>query len=70
MTPGPRQVMYVGSVGKVIKVDLDGKVLGQMGKFGRVPGTFDWVHGIACPDEHTVYAAQELSWRLDKIAVE
>jgi DNA-binding beta-propeller fold protein YncE len=70
MTPGPRQVMYVGSVGKVIKVDLDGKVLGQMGKFGRVPGTFDWVHGIACPDEHTVYAAQELSWRLDKLAVE
>jgi sugar lactone lactonase YvrE len=70
MTPGPRQVMYVGSVGKVIKVDLDGKVLGQMGKFGRVPGTFDWVHGIACPDEHTVYAAQELSWRLDKINVE
>ena len=70
ITPGPRQVMYVGSVGKVIKVDLDGKVLGQMGKFGRVPGTFDWVHGIACPDEHTVYAAQELSWRLDKINVE
>ena len=70
ITPGPRQVMYVGSVGKVIKIDTDGKVLGTMGKFGRVPGTFDWVHGIACPDEHTVYAAQELSWRLDKINVE
>jgi sugar lactone lactonase YvrE len=70
ITPGPRQVMYVGSVGKVIKIDTDGKVLGSMGKFGRVPGTFDWVHGIACPDEHTVYAAQELSWRLDKINVE
>jgi DNA-binding beta-propeller fold protein YncE len=70
ITPGPRQVMYVGSVGKVVKVDLDGKVLGSMGKFGRVPGTFDWVHGIACPDEHTVYAAQELSWRLDKLTVE
>ena len=70
MTPGPRQVMYVGSVGRVVKLDLDGKLLGTMGKFGRVPGTFDWVHGIACPDEHTVYAAQELSWRLDKIAVE
>jgi sugar lactone lactonase YvrE len=70
LTPGPNPVMYVGSVGKVIKVGLDGKVLGTMGKFGRVPGMFDWVHGIACPDEHTVYAAQELSFRLDKLAVE
>ena len=41
-----------------------------MGKFGRVPGMFDWVHGVACPDEHTVYAAEELSFRLDKLAVE
>jgi DNA-binding beta-propeller fold protein YncE len=70
MTPGPRQVMYVGSVGRVVKLDLDGKLIGTMGKFGRVPGSFDWVHGIACPDEHTVYAAQELSWRLDKITVD
>jgi DNA-binding beta-propeller fold protein YncE len=70
LTPGPNQVMYVGSVGKVIKVALDGKVLGVMGRQGLAPGMFDWVHGIACPDEHTVYAAQELSWRLDKLIVE
>ena len=70
LTPGPNPVMYVGSVGRVIKIGLDGKVLGAMGKFGRAPGMFDWVHGIACPDEHTVYAAQELSFRLDKLAVE
>ena len=70
ITPGPRQVMYVGSVGRVVKLDADGKLIGSMGKFGRVPGMFDWVHGIACPDEHTVYAAQELSWRLDKITVD
>jgi DNA-binding beta-propeller fold protein YncE len=70
LTPGPHPVMYVGSVGRVIKVSLDGKVQGTMGKFGRVPGMFDWVHGIACPDEHTIYAAQELSFRLDKLAVE
>ena len=62
--------MYIGSVGRFVKVGLDGTVLGSMGKFGRAPGTFDWVHGIACPDEHTVYAAEELSFRLDKLAVE
>jgi sugar lactone lactonase YvrE len=70
ITPGSNQVMFVGSVGHIYKVALDGKVLGVMGKFGRVPGMFDWVHGIACPDEHTVYAAEELSWRLDRITVE
>jgi streptogramin lyase len=70
LTPGPNPVMFVGSVGRIFKVDLKGKVLGQIGKFGRVPGMMDWVHGVACPDEHTVYAAQELSWRLDKLIVE
>ena len=70
ITPGPNQVMFVGSVGHIYKVALDGKVLGVMGKFGRVPGMFDWVHGIACPDEHTVYAAEELSWRLDKLTLD
>ncbi len=70
ITPGPKQVLFVGSVGRVFKVDLNGKVLGSIGKFGRVPGTFDWVHAVACPDERTLFAAQELSWRLDKIALE
>jgi sugar lactone lactonase YvrE len=70
LTPGPNQVLFVGSVGKIFKVGLDGKVLGSIGKFGKTPGMMDWVHGVACPDERTVYAAQELSWRLDKITLE
>ena len=70
ITGGPNQVLFVGSVGRVLKVDLNGKVLGTLGKFGRVAGTMDWVHAVACPDEHTLYAAQELSFRLDKIEVQ
>ena len=70
LTSGPNPVLYVGSVGRVFKMSLDGKVIGAMGKFGRVPGMFDWVHAVACPNESTVYAAQELSFRLDKITVD
>lgn len=70
ITPGPEQVLFVGSVGRVFKVGLDGKVLGSIGKYGKAPGMMDWVHGVACPDEKTVYAAQELSWRLDRIILE
>lgn len=70
LTSGPNPVMYVGSVGRIFKMDLNGRVLGALGRFGRVPGTMDWVHAVACPDEHTVYAAQELSFRLDRLRVE
>ena len=70
LTPGPNPVMFVGSAGSVFKVDMNGKVLGAFGRMGRVPGTVDWVHAVACPDQKTVYVAEELSWRLDKVVLE
>jgi hypothetical protein len=45
-------------------------VLGALGKFRRVPGTMDWVHAVSCLDERTLYAAQELSFRLHEINVQ
>jgi sugar lactone lactonase YvrE len=70
ITPGPNQVLYVGSVGKVYKLDLTGKVLGQYGEYGRAPGTMDWVHAVSCPNANTLYAAEEKSWRLDKFTMQ
>ena len=70
ITPGPTQVIYVGSVGKIYKLDLAGKVLGTFGHYGRTPGTMDWVHAVACPDEKTVFAAEEQAWRLDKLVAQ
>ena len=70
ITPGRNQVIFVGSVGKVYKMGLDGKVLGTFGKLGRLPGWFDSIHAIACPDEKTVYVANEFSYRFDKVVLE
>ena len=70
ITPGPNQVIFVGSVGKVYKMGLDGKVLGTFGKLGRLPGWFDSIHAIACPDEKTVYVANEFSYRFDKVVLD
>ena len=70
ITPGPAQVIYVGSVGKIYKLDLTGKVLGTFGHYGRTPGTMDWVHAVACPDEKTVFVAEEQAWRLDKFVAQ
>jgi len=70
ITPGQTQVIFVGSVGKVYKLDLTGRVLGTFGKLGRLPGWFDSIHAIACPDEKTVYIANEFSYRFDKVVLE
>jgi len=70
ITPGTPQVIFVGSVGKVYKMALDGTVLGTFGKLGRLPGWFDSIHAIACPDEKTVYIANEFSYRFDKVVID
>jgi DNA-binding beta-propeller fold protein YncE len=69
ITPGPTQVLFVGSVGHVYKIDLTGKVLAKFGKLGRLPGYFDSIHSLTCPDEHTLYLAEEFSYRFDKITL-
>ena len=42
------------------------RVLGAFGRPGRMPGTIDSVHALACPDENTVYLANLYGSRLDK----
>lgn len=69
ITPGPSQVIFAGSVGRVFKLDLSGKVLGTFGKLGRLPGWFDSIHALACPDDKTLYLAQEFSYRFDKVVL-
>src|SRR5437588_2760623 len=66
LTGGATPVMFVGSVGRVYKMDLAGKVLGAFGRPGRMAGTIDSVHGIACPDEKTLYLANLYASRIDK----
>jgi DNA-binding beta-propeller fold protein YncE len=70
ITPGPRQVIFVGSVGRVYKLDLEGNVVGKFGKLGRLPGWFDSIHALACPDEKTLYIANEFSYRFDKVVLQ
>jgi len=56
--------------GRVYKMTLDGKVLGTLGGAGKTLGEFGDIHGLACPNENTVYAAEELNWRVQKITIE
>ena len=69
ITPGPTQYLYSADAfpGRVYKLSLDGKVLGWLGSTGRQPKEFGWIHEIACPAENTIYVAEILNWRLQKL---
>ena len=47
-----------------------GKILGAFGRSGRMPGTLDSIHQLACPDEKTLYLANLYASRLDKWVTE
>ena len=70
ITPGPNQVLFVGEStfpGRLFKVSLDGKVLGVIGRSGRLLKQFSGIHQLACPSENEVYAAETSNWRVQKL---
>ena len=69
ITPGPQQVLYTSDAypGRVYKLSLDGKVLGMLGESGKQLKQFGWIHEIACPSENTLYVAELLNWRVQKL---
>ena len=69
ITPPPNQVLYASDAypGRIYKLTLDGKLLGTIGSAGRLLKQFAWIHEIACPSENTLYVAELLSWRVQKL---
>jgi len=71
ITPGPTQYLYTSDSfpGRIYKLSLDGKVLGVIGGGGRTLKKFGWIHALACPSENTLYAAELLNWRVQKLTL-
>jgi hypothetical protein len=69
VTPPPHQFLYTADAfpGRIYKLTLDGKVVGMLGKAGRQLKQFGWIHGMACPDENTLFVAEILNWRVQKL---
>ena len=69
ITPGPTQYLYSADAypGRIYKLSLDGKLLGMLGKTGRQPKQFGWIHELACPSENEIYTAELLNWRVQKL---
>ena len=71
ISPGPNQVLFASDAypGRVYKMTLDGKVLGYLGESGKQLKQFGWIHEIACPNENTLYVAELLNWRVQKLTL-
>ena len=58
-------VIYMcdGWYDRITKLSLDGKVLGMFGSWGKVPGKFDFVHGLAVdPSDDSIYTVEIKNW--------
>ena len=55
---------------RVLKVNLDGKVLGVIGSFGKSPGKIDIPHYLAVDSTGAVYVADFRNWRVEKFVHE
>lgn len=71
ITPGPTQYLYASDAypGRIYKLSLDGQVLGVLGKSGKMPKQFGWIHEIACPSENELWVAEILNWRVQKLVL-
>ena len=69
ITPAPNQFLYASDAfpGRIYKMTLDGKVVGMLGKAGKHPGQFGWIHEMACPSENELYVAEILNWRVQRL---
>jgi hypothetical protein len=69
ITPGPTQYLYAADAfpGRIYKMSLDGHVLGVLGKAGKQPKQFGWIHEIHCQSENELYVGEVLNWRVQKL---
>jgi DNA-binding beta-propeller fold protein YncE len=66
MSPDQHIYMADGYNNRVVKLTLEGKVVGSFGSRGKLPGQFTYAHQIAVgPDGH-VYTAEILNWRAQR----
>jgi hypothetical protein len=77
VTPGPHQVLYVAHTGDpdgmedaaIYKLDLEGKILGRLGKAGKLPKELGLVNSIDCRSENELLVGELANWRVQKLTL-
>ena len=53
---------------RVVKLSMDGRILGTLSGFGKAPGKFDFPHHMAVDSEGSLYVVEIKNWRVQKFA--
>lgn len=64
---GRHMMLAHGHTGKIIKLDLQGNVLGATGGQGKAPNRYGEAHFIALDRREDIYVADPLNWRVQKL---
>lgn len=75
ITPGPHQFLYSSNSnstsnldnGEIYKMELDGRIVGQFGRAGRLPKEFGSVHEIDCRRDNELLVGEIINWRVQKL---
>ncbi len=64
----PKQEIFLadGHNNRVLKLDIEGRVLGSLGKKGKLPGEFNFAHHLALDLLGNLYVAEIKNWRVQK----
>lgn len=78
ITPGPRQYLYVSNSnppdnldydGEIVKMELNGRIVGRFGRVGKQLKEFGTVNAIDCRTENTLYVGEIGNWRVQKLTL-
>lgn len=66
----PDQTVFIadGHNSRILKVTLEGKVLGAFGKNGRLPGEFDVVHHLGLDSTGNIFASEIVNQRVQRFS--
>jgi peptidylamidoglycolate lyase len=66
------QAIYMcdGKYNRILKLNLEGQIVGALSSWGKAPGKVDFAHSIAVDPEGSIYVAEIKNWRVQKWAQE
>ncbi len=78
ISPGSTQYLYVSDSnppsdleydGGLLKLSLDGQVIGRFGRVGKRPGDFGTVNAIDCRDPNNLLVGELGNWRVQRVTL-
>jgi len=78
ISPGAQQFLYVSNSnppnnldydGEILKMTLDGRIVGKFGRAGKMLKEFGTVNAIDCRTENELYVGELGNWRVQKVTL-